>query len=55
MYKEQVLIAKAIAKIVNTVDLSFGESVEVMTEIGQIYVNPVKSANGKVKNTYFAV
>ena len=31
------------------------EVVEVMTEIGQIYVNPVKSANGKVKNTYFAV
>ena len=27
------MIEKAIAKIVNTVDLSFGESVEVMTEI----------------------
>ena len=31
------------------------EVVEVMVETGQISVNPVKSANGKIKNTYFAV
>ena len=31
------------------------EVIEVMVETGQISVNPVKSANGKIKNTYFAV
>ena len=30
------------------------EVIEVIEQIGQIYVNPVKSSNGKVKNTYFA-
>ena len=31
------------------------EVVEVMLETAQISVNPVKSANGKIRNTYFAL
>jgi hypothetical protein len=31
------------------------EVVEVMIETAQISVNPVKSANGKIRNTYFAL
>jgi len=29
------------------------EVVEVLTETGQIFVNPVKSSNGSIHNTYF--